>query len=255
MPRRRPDWHPPFCPNPTLRFPPGSGHLALQEEGLLLPDARSPPRPAVPLSTLRPELQYPDLLSHLLAQAPRPPATCLLGKPRLLRPAPDRPRSREARISTVQRHLERWDGTACSSTRRSGRKAAPSEALVLDGFRTFEAGQYWPFDLNLLVGDSHYVYGFNDAELRRSGTHTEPASERSEPGSRRAYGRPDPAGHAASRGGAGGAGRAGGRRGGDPLGRAPGLPAGLPEARRPPDPSPDHVFQGVADAHATRSSR
>jgi len=43
---------------------------------------------------------------------------------------------------------------------------------VLDGFRSFEFGHYWPFDLNLAVGVSHYVYGLNDAELRRSGTMT-----------------------------------------------------------------------------------
>jgi len=40
---------------------------------------------------------------------------------------------------------------------------------VLDGVRAFESGRTWPFDLNLLVGVSHFVYGFNDAELRRSG--------------------------------------------------------------------------------------
>jgi len=44
------------------------------------------------------------------------------------------------------------------------------EPLVLDGLRTFEFGQYWPFDLNLVVGDSHFIYGFSEAELRRSGT-------------------------------------------------------------------------------------
>jgi hypothetical protein len=41
---------------------------------------------------------------------------------------------------------------------------------VLDGFRTFEHSQYWPFDLNLLIGTSHFVYGIGEAELRRSGT-------------------------------------------------------------------------------------
>ena len=42
--------------------------------------------------------------------------------------------------------------------------------MVLDGFRTFEHSQYWPFDLNLLIGTSHYVYGMGEAELRRSGS-------------------------------------------------------------------------------------
>ncbi|MCR9094246.1 MAG: hypothetical protein NXI30_08515 [bacterium] len=40
---------------------------------------------------------------------------------------------------------------------------------MLDGFRSFEHSQYWPMDLNLVVGTSLFVYGFNDAELRRSG--------------------------------------------------------------------------------------
>jgi transposase-like protein len=48
-------------------------------------------------------------------------------------------------------------------------KRPPTERLVLDGFHSFEFGQYWPFEINLLVGHSHYVYGFQDAELRRSG--------------------------------------------------------------------------------------
>jgi hypothetical protein len=61
---------------------------------------------------------------------------------------------------------------------------------VLDGFRSFESGQYWPFDLNLLVGTSHYVYGFNDAELRRSGT-MKPAQRRKRADLERRFGRPE----------------------------------------------------------------
>jgi len=71
------------------------------------------------------------------------------------------------------------------------RPELPEEALVLDGFRCFEFGQDWPFDLNLLVGTSHYVYGFNDAELRRSGT-MRPAQRRKREGLERAFGRPHP---------------------------------------------------------------
>jgi biotin operon repressor len=67
----------------------------------------------------------------------------------------------------------------------------PREPLVLDGFRSFESGQFWPFDLNLVVGPSHYVYGFNDAELRRSGTMTT-AQRRKRERLEQLYGRPDP---------------------------------------------------------------
>jgi transposase-like protein len=60
-------------------------------------------------------------------------------------------------------------GRHCLLLLEQRRPRVPSEGLVLDGFRSFESGQYWPFDANLLVGPSHYVYGFNEAELRRSG--------------------------------------------------------------------------------------
>jgi len=68
-------------------------------------------------------------------------------------------------------------------------QGAPSEPLVLDGLRSFEGGQYWPFDLNVLVGPSHYVYGFNAAELRRGGTQT-PAQRAKRARVEAAYGRP-----------------------------------------------------------------
>ncbi len=70
-------------------------------------------------------------------------------------------------------------------------KASPAEAIVLDGFRTFEHSQYWPMDLNLVVGESLFVYGFNDSELRRSGTmRPRQAARRTELEER--FGRPDP---------------------------------------------------------------
>jgi hypothetical protein len=46
-------------------------------------------------------------------------------------------------------------------------------------------------DLNLLVGTSHFVYGFNDAELRRSGT-MRPSQERKRSILEERFGRPDP---------------------------------------------------------------
>lgn len=70
-------------------------------------------------------------------------------------------------------------------------KQAPVEPIVLDGFRTFEHSQYWPMDLNLLIGVSHFVYGFSDAELRRSGT-MRPAQRLKRLMLERKFGRPDP---------------------------------------------------------------
>ena len=100
--------------------------------------------------------------------------------------------------STLQRQSERLGRHCLLVLEALAPRGAPSEPLVLDGFRTFEHSQYWPFDLQLLVGTSHYVYGFNDAELRRTGTmRPEPARE-----ARRARGRPRaarPAGDPAAR--------------------------------------------------------
>jgi hypothetical protein len=94
-------------------------------------------------------------------------------------------------VSTVQRQVERI-GRHCLLLHQALRPPeSPSEALVLDGFRSFEFGQYWPFDLNLLVGRSHFVYGFQDAELRRSGTMT-PFQRAKRTRLERDHGRPDP---------------------------------------------------------------
>lgn len=70
-------------------------------------------------------------------------------------------------------------------------RGAPREPVVLDGFRSFEHSQYWPMDLNLLVGTSHFVYGFNDAELRRSGV-MRPAQALKRSILEKRFGKPDP---------------------------------------------------------------
>lgn len=92
--------------------------------------------------------------------------------------------------STIQRYAERLGRHCLLLHERLRPTGAPREAVVLDGFRTLESGHYWPFDLNLVVGRSHFVYGFQDSELRRSG--------RMRPGQRRhrtrleaMYGRPN----------------------------------------------------------------
>jgi len=96
----------------------------------------------------------------------------------------------DAAHSTIQHQVERL-GRHCLLLHEALRPEAPAEPLALDGFRTLESGHYWPFDLNLLVGTSHYVYGFNDAELRRSGTHT-PAQLEKRSRLEALHGRPDP---------------------------------------------------------------
>ncbi len=93
--------------------------------------------------------------------------------------------------TTVQRQVERLGRHCLLFHERLRPTGPPREPLVLDGFRSFEAGQYWPFDANLLVGASHFVYGFNEAELRRSGTMTR-AQRRRRAVLEQHYGRADP---------------------------------------------------------------
>ena len=100
-------------------------------------------------------------------------------------------REMEVSHSTIQRLTERLGRHCLLFHERMRPRTAPAEPLVLDGFRTFEHSQYWPMDLNLLVGTSHYVYGFNDAELRRSGT-MRPSQRRKRARLEKRHGRPDP---------------------------------------------------------------
>jgi transposase-like protein len=100
--------------------------------------------------------------------------------------------ARELGVShaTVQRQVERL-GRHCLLIHEHLRpREAPREPVVLDGFRTLESGHYWPFDLNHVVGVSHFVYGFNDAELRRSGS-MRPGQRRHRDRLEARHGRPD----------------------------------------------------------------
>jgi transposase-like protein len=190
MPRRPPDWYPPFCPNRCCVSHQDPGTWRYKKKGFF---SRTRGRRRIQrylcqrcgrnfsTQTFSPTywLKRPDLLRRVFWGS--------------LACSGLRQIAREVGGShlTIQRHLERL-GRHCLLLHEFLRpKAAPTEVLVLDGFRTFEAGQYWPFDLNLLVGESHYVYGFNDAELRRSGTHTE-GQRAKRARLEAAYGRPDP---------------------------------------------------------------
>jgi len=94
--------------------------------------------------------------------------------------------------STVQHQVERLGRHALLFQASRQPAELPAEALVLDGFRTFEHSQYWPHDVNILVGHrSHYLHGFTDAELRRSGRMT-PAQKAKRERLEARFGRPDP---------------------------------------------------------------
>jgi transposase-like protein len=106
-------------------------------------------------------------------------------------------------LRQVARRLGVAHSTVLNQVRRLGRhcllfeqlhgpKGPPTESVVLDGLESFEMSQFWPFDLNAVVGSrSHHVRGFNAAELRRSGRMTAAQRRRrAELGER--HGRPDP---------------------------------------------------------------
>jgi transposase-like protein len=93
--------------------------------------------------------------------------------------------------TTIQRQTERLGRHCLLLHERLRPKKAPAERLVLDGFHSFEYGQYWPFEINLLVGQSHYVYGFQDSELRRSGRMT-PYQRKKRERLEAVHGRPSP---------------------------------------------------------------
>ena len=101
-------------------------------------------------------------------------------------------RNHDVSHSTIRRLSDRIGRHCLLFHERSRPKSRPAEPLVLDGFRSFEHSQYWPMDLNLLVGsESLFVYGFNDAELRRSGT-MRPAQAVKRSILESKFGRPDP---------------------------------------------------------------
>ena len=71
-------------------------------------------------------------------------------------------------------------------------KGELDEPLAIDGFRTFEWSQYHPTEFHFAVGQtSHYIYGFTDSELRRSGTMS-PAQRWRRARLEARLGRPDP---------------------------------------------------------------
>ena len=77
------------------------------------------------------------------------------------------------------KHLQYW------------RYQAPKGPVVIDGLRTFEFSQYWPYDLNVAVDQqTSFIYGHTDSELPRTGRMTRGQRKRRDELVHR-YGRPD----------------------------------------------------------------
>ena len=94
--------------------------------------------------------------------------------------------------TTVRRQVERLGRHCLLYLWKNRPQGPPREALVLDGFQSFEYSQFWPYDLNLVVGSfSPYHSAFTDAELRRSGSMTA-SQKRERERLEKIFGRPDP---------------------------------------------------------------
>jgi hypothetical protein len=94
--------------------------------------------------------------------------------------------------STIQRQAERLGRHALLFQAKMAPARLHDECLALDGLQTFENSQYWPFDLHLLVGTkSHFLHGFTDSELRRSGRMRDDQKAKRDL-LEAAFGRPDP---------------------------------------------------------------
>ncbi|MEZ4650302.1 MAG: hypothetical protein R3E97_16260 [Candidatus Eisenbacteria bacterium] len=82
-------------------------------------------------------------------------------------------RIRKVSHSTIALHQSRLSRHCLLYQTRELAKVEINEPVVVDGFETFEYSQYFPFHVNLAVGqDSWYVYAFTDSPLRRKGKMT-----------------------------------------------------------------------------------
>jgi len=162
---------PPFCPNAECRYHGDARGWGYKKKGFYSRQAR--PRRVQRYVCTHCDRQFSSQTFSVGYWLKRPE---LLGPLfyRVLGCSGFRQIAREFGVAptTVMRQAARL-GRHCLLFHEGTRPGGPlQEPLVLDGFRTFEFGQYWPYETNLAVGRSHFVYGFDDAELRRSGTMT-----------------------------------------------------------------------------------
>ena len=94
--------------------------------------------------------------------------------------------------STLQRQASRLGRHCLLFERTHGPRKPPEEPVAIDGFVTFEFSQYWPCEINVLVGrESYYVYAMTESELRRSGRMTAAQKKKRERLEAK-HGKPDP---------------------------------------------------------------
>ena len=84
-----------------------------------------------------------------------------------------------ASVNTIQNRIGRLARSVLPALSQIQSSLDPAEDLVADGLENFFVSQYFPNNINLLVGKkSQYTYGFSYALMRRKGTITETQRER-----------------------------------------------------------------------------
>jgi len=186
-----PDFIPPFCPNPRCSFHLDSQGWRFKKDGTHLRrfDHRRIQRyrchhcrrsfSSQTFSTTY-WLKRPDLLEEVLHGLLACSCYRQMGRARRVSPA-----TIELQAARLGRHMLLFH-----ELHRP--RGVPREAIVLDGFETFEFSQYWITHLNTVLGaESHFTYATTLAELRRKGRMTSRQKRRRAQLEAR-YGRPDP---------------------------------------------------------------
>ena len=86
-------------------------------------------------------------------------------------------RTIKASCGTVQNRLERLDRQIIALQADLRTKAAPTEAICIDGFVSFDGSQFFPSEIPIAISsDTQFVFDLSHASRRRSGRMT-PAQE------------------------------------------------------------------------------
>ena len=125
-------------------------------------------------------LKYPELIERIFADL-----VACAGYRQIARKYEVSPQTVALHASRLGRHCLLLHGRLCP-------EGPIAEPLVLDSFQSFEFSQYHPTLFHLVAGQhSHFLYGFTDSELRRSGRMTA-RQKRRRADLERTLGRPDP---------------------------------------------------------------
>jgi transposase-like protein len=192
--RRRGGFHPPHCPNPACHFhAPNPNWHYVRNGSYRRPSDRRRVQAFLcracrrSFSTQTFSLTYwlrrPALLARVAAAIVEGPGLRQLG------------RVIQASHQTIARLTARLgrQGLLFHLDRLAHPEGTPGcEPTVIDGFESFAYSHYFLFDLNLAIGQqSHFIYHFNHAPLRRKGAMTNPQKQHRAKLEKQ-FGRPDP---------------------------------------------------------------